>query len=239
MTEAAQPRVDALVSTRARLDCPVCRATDVRHLDSIDGQDYWRCATCQATVLDPSQFLGAKEEYAVYRHHENDPADARYRQFLSKLADPVLARLKPGSLVLDYGCGPGPALAAMLGEAGHDVRIYDPFFCPDRGALAQSYDAITCTEVAEHFHHPADEFDRLDGLLRPGGMLAVMTNFLTEDARFADWHYRKDPTHVVFYRAATFQIIAAQRGWHCEIPVKDVALMRKPKTAMPPETATP
>lgn len=229
MTEAAQRRVDAAVSTQALTDCPVCRASDIRHLDSIDGQDYWRCGVCEATLLDPSRFLGSDDEHAVYRLHQNDPADARYRQFLSKLADPVIARLKPASLVLDYGCGPGPALAAMLSEAGHNVRLYDPFFCPDRDALAQSYDAITCTEVAEHFHAPAQEFDRLDGLLRPGSLLAVMTNFQVEDGGFADWHYRKDPTHVVFYRAATFQVIAAQRGWHCEIPVKDIALMQKPE----------
>lgn len=231
MTEAAQHRVDELAS--AQLDCPVCRAREVRHFDTIGGTDYWRCVACEATFVDPSQFLSRDAEYAVYLHHENDPADARYRTFLSKLADPVLTKLQPGSRVLDFGCGPGPALAAMLGEAGHDVRLYDPFFCLDRDALTQSYDAITCTEVAEHFHHPADEFDRLDGLLRPGGWLAVMTNFMTEDARFANWHYRKDPTHVVFYRAATFRTIAAQRGWHCEIPVKDVALMRKPAPETP------
>ena len=231
MTKAAHRRDFA--STQAQLDCPVCCATEVRHLDRIDGRDYWRCAACEASFVDPSQRLGREAEYAVYLQHENDPADARYRGFLSKLADPLLARLQPGSRVLDYGCGPGPALAAMLGEAGHETRVYDPFFCPDRDALAQSYDAITCTEVAEHFHHPAEEFDRLDALLRPGGWLAVMTCFQTEDVSFADWHYRKDPTHVVFYREATFQMIAAQRGWHCEIPVKDVALMRKPASETP------
>ena len=57
----------------------------------------------------------------------------------------------------------------------------------------------------------------------------MMTCFQTEDEHFADWHYRKDPTHVVFYREATFRRIAAERGWHCEVPVKDVALMRKPE----------
>ena len=229
MTEATRDRADVCLSAKAQVDCPVCRARETRRLDTIDGRDYWRCGSCEATFVDPSQRLGRDAEYAVYLQHENDPADARYRRFLSKLADPLLARLQRTSLVLDYGCGPGPALAAMLSEAGHDARIYDPFFCPDRGALAQSYDAITCTEVAEHFHHPAEEFDRLGAMLRPGGWLAVMTCFQTEGKCFADWHYRKDPTHVVFYREATLRMIAAQRGWQCDVPVKDVALMRKPE----------
>ena len=29
------------------------------------------------------------------------------------------------------GCGPGPALAEMLREAGHTVATYDPLFAPD------------------------------------------------------------------------------------------------------------
>lgn len=166
-----------------------------------------------------------KEQYDL---HRNDPYDPGYRRFLSRLADPLLTRLTTGARGLDYGCGPGPALAAMLHEAGHDMALYDPFYAPDTGVLSERYHFITCTEVAEHFHRPAEEFDRLGARLNPGGWLAVMTCFQTEDARFADWHYRKDPTHVVFYRAQTFERIAAQRGWSCIIPCKDVALMQVP-----------
>jgi hypothetical protein len=54
-----------------------------------------------------------------------------------------------------------------------------------------------------------------------------MTSFQTGDARFANWHYRKDPTHVVFYREETFQTIASRRGWSCHFPAPNVCLMRK------------
>ena len=210
------------------MPCPVCRAAGTGRFLGIEDRNYWRCPTCEATFLDPAQRPGPVEELAHYRHHENDPDDPHYRRFLSKLSDPLLAALPPGCRGLDYGCGPGPALAAVLTEAGHEVQLYDPFFHPDRQALDQCYDFITCTETAEHFHHPAREFDRLGGMLKPGGMLGVMTCFQTDDARFADWHYRKDPTHVVFYRAATLAVIARQRHWSFESPAKDVALMRKP-----------
>ena len=85
------------------------------------------------------------------------------------------------------------------------------------------------TEVAEHMYHPAAEFDAMASLVRPGGFLAVLTSFQPDDdAAFADWHYRRDPTHVVFYRAETLVLLAHERGWTCEIPAKDVAVMRKP-----------
>lgn len=208
--------------------CPVCRSPGSQPFMSVDGRDYWRCETCAARILDPHQLPSRDTEYAHYLHHENHPDDPGYRRFLSRLAVPLLARLPSASRGLDYGCGPGPALAAMLREAGHEMALYDPFFHPDPEPLEKSYDFVTCTETAEHFHRPAEEFARLMSLVRPGGWLAIMTCFQTDDARFQDWHYRKDPTHVVFYREETLRHLAAARGWHCEVPGKDVALMQRP-----------
>ena len=222
---AGQP---ALAQVEEPGACPVCRAAAPRHFLSVDGQDYWRCETCEASFLDPRQRPGPKEERAHYFLHQNDPHDPGYRRFLSRLSQPLLARLAPASAGLDYGCGPGPALAEMMREAGHSVALYDPFFRPDPEPLARQYDFVTCTEVAEHFHRPAEEFDRLFSIVRPGGWLGVMTCFQTEDSAFAGWHYRRDPTHVVFYREATLRTIAAGRGWSCEVPAKDVALMQGP-----------
>ncbi len=208
--------------------CIVCGAFAANHFACLGGRSYRRCDTCQATFLDPAQRVTPEEEYARYCQHRNQPGDEKYRRFLSKLADPLLKRLAPRANGLDYGCGPGPALAGMLREAGHRMNLFDPYFHPDPKPLDDPYDFITCTETIEHFHLPAGEFSRFDRMLRPGGWLAVMTCFLTDDVRFASWHYRRDPTHVVFYREATLAHIARGFGWTCEIPVRDVALMQKP-----------
>ena len=207
--------------------CPVCRAAALRPFLVVEAKAYHRCAACAATVLDPAHRLEPAAELAHYRHHRNDPADPRYRRFLARLANPLQARLQPASTILDYGSGPGSALAAMLAEAGHSLSLYDPFFAPDPAPLEGCYDAVTCTEVAEHFHDPAGEFDRLGRLLHPGGLLALLTCWQTDDDRFADWHYRRDPTHVVFYKAATLRHLAALRGWAIELPAKDVAILQK------------
>ncbi|PKQ13451.1 MAG: methyltransferase type 12 [Alphaproteobacteria bacterium HGW-Alphaproteobacteria-1] len=216
------------MSSALPLACPVCRATPVGDFGVFDGKGYWRCARCGARGMNPAHYPDRSAERAHYDWHENHVDDPGYRRFLGRLAAPLRARLVPGAQGLDYGCGPGPALAAMLREAGHGMAVYDPFYAPDPTPLTATYDFVTCTEVAEHFHAPAVEFDRLGALLRPGGLLAVMTCFQTEDARFETWHYRKDPTHVVFYRAETFGIIAAMRGWECEIVAKDVAFLSVP-----------
>lgn len=195
--------------------------------------DYLRCGDCEATFLHPAHFLKPHQERAEYERHRNTPEDPGYVRFLSQVAQPLLARLPPRSRGLDYGCGPGPVLAQMLRDAGHTVALYDPFFHPDPSALEDRYDFITCTEVIEHFHAPAQEFGRLDALLQPGGWLALMTCFQTDDKRFVQWHYRRDPSHVVFYRENTLAHIARRHGWRMEVPARNVALMHKPQQAHP------
>ncbi|HMB11641.1 methyltransferase domain-containing protein [Saliniramus sp.] len=208
--------------------CPLCRSESAQGFVTVAGRDYYRCPLCALRFLDPAHHPDRETERACYALHENNPEDPRYRAFLARLAAPLLAELSPDASGLDYGSGPGPALAAMLREAGHRVALYDPLFAPDTGALQTTYDFVTCTETAEHFHDPASEFARLDALLRPGGLLGLMTIFQNDDARFASWHYRRDPTHVVFYREETMHWIANRFGWHCTIPRPDVVLMRKP-----------
>ncbi len=209
--------------------CPVCEEQTCRYFAQVDKQDYWRCKVCEATFLDPLQRPDRARENAEYRLHQNDVHDAGYCKFLSRLSSPLLERLAPKLHGLDYGCGPGPALVNMLGEAGHSMTFYDPLFFNDPSPLTKRYDFITCSEVAEHFHRPAEEFCLLDGMLKPGGLLAVMTTFQTDDKAFARWHYRRDPTHVVFYREVTFERIAARHGWGCEFPAANVALLSKAK----------
>jgi SAM-dependent methyltransferase len=203
-------------------------SADTAAFATAGGRGYWCCRACAAVFLDPSQLPDPAAELRRYREHRNDPTDPAYLAHLDRLARPLLERLPPGSSGLDYGCGPAPALAGLLARAGHRVRLYDPFFRPDPAALAGSYDFIACAETAEHFHRPAAEFALLDRLLRPGAWLGVMTRLLTDEVDFANWHYRRDLTHVVFYRAATFRAIAARFGWRCELLAPDVAILRRP-----------
>jgi SAM-dependent methyltransferase len=192
-----------------------------------EAQEYWTCADCAAIYLPPWQLPDAATEAAHYRLHRNSVDDPGYRRFLSTLADPLLACLPRPGRGLDFGCGPGPALAAMLEEAGHSMALYDPLFHPDPAPLQARYDFVTCSEVVEHLHDPAGTFARLVDLLAPGGVLAVMTAFPPDRTQFAAWHYRRDPTHVVFYSPGTLHALAERLGTSCVIPCANVALMQR------------
>lgn len=208
--------------------CPLCRADGTVPFATAHARRYFDCPVCRLVFLDPAQRPGPGAERAHYGTHRNDPADPRYRAFLDRLAAPLAERLAPGAEGLDYGAGPGPALAAMLRERGFAVETYDPFFAPDPEPLRRAYDFVACTETAEHFFSPAGELRRLDALLRPGGWLGVMTELYTGERALAEWRYARDPTHVCFYRPETLEWIAARHGWALERPARDVALFRKP-----------
>ena len=97
------------------------------------------------------------------------------------------------------------------------------------------------TELATYRQHrndpgdprydPGGELARVDRLLRPGGWLGVMTRMLTDDAGFARWWYRRDPTHVAFFRRETMTWIARRFRWQAAFPGPTVALFHKPAPA--------
>lgn len=108
--------------------CIVCGKCSASFFVSLQGLGYLRCRICRAIYLTPEQRLPGKEEYARYCQHQNNTNDGRYRRFLMKLSNPLLGKLSPASKGLDFGCGPGPALAHILREAGHRMRLFDLFF---------------------------------------------------------------------------------------------------------------
>ncbi len=190
-------------------------------------RDYFSCGNCDL-VFVPSEFH-VDEEAARQRYltHDNDPDNADYRRFLSRLWDELRPSLPEGARGLDYGAGPGPALAAMIQEDGYLAALYDPLFHPDEAVLDDIYDFIVCTETVEHFSTPRADFARLHRLLVPGGWLGIMTDVLEDRVGFGDWYYHRDPTHVAFYTRRTFQWIGQWLGYRIENPRARVILLRK------------
>lgn len=213
------------------MQCPLCYSNDTRLFESVAGIDYQRCHDCRLTWMHPQFLPTAEEEKEQYDRHDNRVDNYHYRKFLSRLTAPLQQELSAGARGLDFGCGQGPALAAMMDEAGFPTAIYDPIYFPETAPLEDRHDFITCTEVVEHLHEPRPVFEQLDAMLAGGGVLAVMTRWLTEDEAFAGWRYRRDATHVCFYRIETLEWIARHFGWSVTFPARNVSFFHKPSDA--------
>ena len=111
---------------------------------------------------------------------------------------------------------------------GFPMRSWDPNFADDPTALADVYDFVTCSETIEHIAEPRPALERFGRLLRPGGVLGVMTQLRDATRPFESWWYRRDPTHVSLYSADTMRWIAADVGWRLDLPGNGVAIFTLP-----------
>jgi len=135
--------------------------------------------------------------------------------------------VKANSLGLDFGCGPAPALANKLSQLGHDVNVYDIYYAPNNEVLTKQYDFITCTEVIEHLASPTTQFELLIKMLKPDGILGIMTKLVLNKERFANWHYKNDPTHISFFSRKTFEYLAKRYELKLEFIGQDVMIFTK------------
>lgn len=207
--------------------CPLCDSLQVSKFHTDKRRHYLRCEQC-ALVFVPSRFwLSAENERKHYDWHENDPTDVRYRKFLSRLFTPLLGYLKEGDRGLDFGSGPGPTLSVMLEEVGFEVATYDPFFANDPSVFEQPYDFVTATEVFEHLFRPKLELERLLSILKPNGILGIMTKLVIDQTKFANWHYKNDPTHVIFFSNQTLIWVANQYHLTLTLVAPDAFIFQK------------
>ncbi len=197
------------------MTCSLCESPDLE-IKTLGSKRYFQCLRCELLKLDPSHHLSVSEERRRYEEHQNDVHDHRYQAFVSPLIDEVKRSFPVGSLGLDFGAGTGPVIAHLLESHGYKVSKYDPYFWPDQETLKERYDFICTCEVVEHFYHPRVEFQRLRGLLKPGGRLGIMTLLHSPKVDLSSWYYLRDPTHVSLYSEATFSWIA--KAWGFEKP---------------------
>jgi len=208
--------------------CPLCGDANSYSFFVDKFRHYRRCSGCELVFVPQRYWLNIKAEKAAYDLHENNADDSGYRFFLSRLVTPLLEKLKTGQAGLDFGCGPGPALPALLTEHGLRVDLYDPIYYIEPAVFSKTYDFICATEVVEHLRNPDKEFSSLFRMLKPGGWLGIMTKLVIDQEAFSQWHYIRDLTHICFYSRDTFTTIARRFHVGIEFVGPDVILMNKP-----------
>ena len=199
----ARPGGDAL--------CPLCGASGpFEQVVDVRRRGHRVCGTCWLIFVEEAHLPAPAAERERYARHRNGPEDAGYVAFLRQAVGPARRFLQPGLRGLDYGCGPAPTLCRLLAAEGWACANYDPFFFPEWPA--EAFDFLFATEVVEHFFRPAAEWPRMLSLLKPGGVLTVMTAPWENLESFRNWGYASDETHVVFYHRRTWDWISAACG---------------------------
>ena len=208
------------------MNCPLCQKSKIQDLGILNSRGFMLCEYCKLIFVPEPYRLGFEEEKQRYLLHRNDIESERYVAFLRQAIDPALRYIDSSMQGLDFGCGPYPMLAKLLGRMKIVCQYYDPFFFPIIDG--SGFDFIFSTECVEHFFHPRKTFESIDSLLKKGGFLIIMTSFWDNLDGFASWYYKNDPAHVAFYHPDTFDFLAMH--FHYEFLYNDgnrVVIFRK------------
>lgn len=191
--------------------CPLCGAAGpFASVADVRKRRHRVCGRCALIFVEQAFLPSPAAEKERYATHRNGPEDVGYVSFLRQAIVPARPHLDPGMRGLDYGCGHTPTLFRLLAAEGLRCENYDPYFFPEWPD--GTFDFLFATEVVEHFFRPAAEWPRMLSLLKPGGILTVMTAPWVDLESFRTWGYASDETHVVFYRRETLDWIVEQFG---------------------------
>jgi len=190
------------------MNCHICNAPTENFLHQKTNILYYHCKACECIFKSPECYQDLERQKERYNLHENNEDDAGYRAYFQRFLDFVLPHVEEAKSALDFGCGRTSLLAQLLQEEHIDCDYYDPIYHPDTLDENKKYDLIVSTEVFEHLHQPREVFENLLDRLNDGGYLAIQTEFHANEQRsFEKWWYPQDPTHIVFFRAKTFQVL--------------------------------
>ncbi len=144
-----------------------------------------------------------------------------------------LVPLTAESTWLDYGCGLGGFVAFLhrLGYRGaigfepspaaRDLALPGVRLLPP-GQLEEGlrqFDVVTAIDVMEHVSDPVVELTRMRTLLRPGGLLFVMTgNVQRHRNRVSSWRYVNPDFHISFFEPRTLAIAMEKAGLRPAFP---------------------
>ena len=241
----------ALSTTHVTLDaCPVCGGREFRPVMRVDSHPVVCCTGCGLQLTNPQP--SDAELAAIYGPNyvlvENDAAgEAMVLQSKRATADHYLDVLAAAGVptrgqLLEIGCGQGNFLR-QAANRGFDVTgvEYSQFACEraranldGRGRVLQgeitvlageaaAYDVCVLCDVIEHVRDPAAFLCDILRLLRPGGVLLVVTPSLASwSARFLGSRWMEYKAEHLFYYAPDtlrrqlagegFEQISIQRG---------------------------
>lgn len=222
------------------VECPLCRSQQCSAWAERQGHQLYRCHGCRLVfqaVEQPDTAIHDIYDEGYYQPWLIDRFDRSVwdmkvrtcREYLSLIEETTGKQHNGKGCLLDIGCAHGFMLeaAAQVGytpwgvevspaaglaqEQGYAVfhgTVEDSCFEPD------SFDTITLVDVLEHLPRPRQTLEKAKSLLKPGGVLLVVTpDIMSITARLLRglWpHYLRE--HFCYYSAPSLRALLQLAG---------------------------
>lgn len=237
-------------------DCPCCETKGWKFLYHSTFNRYnipiYECSSCgfQTQYPRPSPDKLYTEEYYTgeadfsYRDERNTET---YDRYVWRARIENIKRFKSRGEFLDVGCSFGGFLncarEAGFRVTGVEISAYSAKVASERGVRIYTgefldadlpenfFDVVTLVEVIEHLSEPKLVFQKLNRILKPGGLLLIQTaNFEGWQAikAGASYHYYL-PGHFYYYSESNLKKILDRSGFtdHITYPGVDFPLLAK------------
>ncbi|GEM_PF-414544 len=237
----AMARARHSVTTTGKPECPLCGAS-AAFQRRLPHTNVWECqnSSCRLRFAYPQLDPGQLE--VAYRTHYY-PAAAGNGQgayestpmaIVEEIVESLFNRLecKPGSRILDYGCGVGTLCQAARkagleptgieqdvhareSATGAGMRVYPHVEELRRQEPQARFRAIILWQVIEHLRAPWDELRKLAPLLDDRGRFIIATpnsNCLQARLLGRRWANYANPTHFYYFSERSLQAALAGSG---------------------------
>ncbi|MFA5085160.1 MAG: class I SAM-dependent methyltransferase [Candidatus Omnitrophota bacterium] len=230
--------------------CPVCGSRKWTKRYRIDIWDIEECDGCGFAGIDPMPVRENRAEcYSEEKVVERNVKERSYPQKLSRLLKRFFGRitkrnkgdifynklrrhLRPGSKVLDIGCGDGSFICkakedfvctgieisgylASLAGKHPGIRVITGNFL-DTELGREEYDGVTMISLLEHLDDPLQAMKKCFEFLKQGGVLLIKTvnyNCLNRRVKRGLWTGFRPPDHAVYFSPSNLELLLKRVGF--------------------------
>lgn len=191
--------------------CKICDKDTIKTIDPKTKKEYQKCLSCGYIYLEEIFYVDEARQKKHYDKHDNSFESIGYVKMFEDLIGEFVTPYKSDiKTALDFGCGRGEVLPALLERENILCDKYDIFYFPQKVYEDKSYDLIVSTEVFEHLQNPYDTLKELFAHMKKGSYLLLMTIFHPDnDEEFFKWWYIRDVTHIGFFNLSTFKHLSS------------------------------
>ena len=216
----------------------------VQYLDGLDTFEYERCGHCglvvSKTLYEMSSDDWAKFNCAAHKDLfdgviDRDALDPKWRLRLELQSKMFVELLRAGVFeydwrTIDYGAGDGliadeinsTLKTPWLKKFDAYMEPRDENYLTPTEVIAGGFDFLMSSSVFEHLLGNRGDVDKVIGLVKPNGVMALHTLICEEVPCDPDWHYLLSiPVHCTFWTNKAMSIVFEQFGFkHCSYNVE-------------------
>lgn len=189
--------------------CPICPGAPARRTFTKDSYPVYRCMSCACEFLEPQpndQALSEIYDAEYFLGDHDEASDRRVAALKSATSALYLDRLSTalaghGRCLVEVGCGSGDLLlqaqsrsfevngveysttAAATANRRLGAELVRTGTIENAALPAGHFDAVVACDVIEHTRNPKSFLERAHALLRPGGVVFLVTPSLNSWSR--------------------------------------------------------